>query len=204
MFYILMTGGILAVIAVVVLWYYGGFYTPKISESHQGGEVLVYKRMKGTYRKTPKTMNEVYYHLLSKFYVSTQRGGVVYYDDPREKEEGTLRADVGCIIDNMSEIDDERMASIRDSLGVRVLTVSPVVQVEAPYRGRLSVYINMLKVYPKLSRYFEHNEYEKGPLTEIYDVPNNRMIYRQHIIGYKRKVNEAGDCHTESAKEMVS
>ncbi|WP_462319185.1 hypothetical protein, partial [Marinilabilia sp.] len=51
---------------------------------------------------------------------------------------------------------------------------------EFPNKGKLSVMMGIFKVYPAISKYFKSEGLdEKGAVMEIYDVPNQTIIYRK-------------------------
>lgn len=167
---------------MILLWaYLGGFHRYVVSESLLGGEMIVYKEMKGSYRNTPNSMNEVYYSLLSGFHIPTTKGIAIYYDVPGSVSDEKLRSDIGCVIDDSTPIDNEKMSLIKTMWHVRVMPVTHAVTVRAPYRGKLSVIVNMMRVYPRIERYFSEKSYKKGPLIEIYDMNKKEIIYR-HLI----------------------
>jgi hypothetical protein len=41
----------------------------------------------------------------------------------------------------------------------------------------------MIKVYPVIEKYVTENNYQDGPIMEIYDVPNKKIIYRKFLGG---------------------
>jgi hypothetical protein len=53
--------------------------------------------------------------------------------------------------------------------------------IESQGRGKPSVIIGILKVFPALKRFLEEQGYSDGPVKEIYDVKNKRIIYRAEI-----------------------
>jgi effector-binding domain-containing protein len=47
----------------------------------------------------------------------------------------------------------------------------------------MSIMISVIKVYPALMKYVKDNGYsEIGPIMEIYDMPNNKILYRKEAI----------------------
>lgn len=181
---------VIVMVFVLFIWgYYGGFNRIDIGESVPGGEIIVYKKVTGSYKKTPTHMNEVYDSLMAGFNIQTTKGVAVYYDAPDDVAEENLRSDVGCVIDDIEAIDQQTMTKIRQLWHVEMLPVAPSVVVEVPSRGKISVVVNMFRVHSKIKRYISSQGYQKGALTEIYDMNANKIIYRQRIDG--------GGNHTE-------
>jgi hypothetical protein len=47
----------------------------------------------------------------------------------------------------------------------------------------MSIIMSVLKIYPDLIKYVKNNGYsENGPIMEIYDIPNNKILYRKEAI----------------------
>ncbi|WP_368758800.1 hypothetical protein [Klebsiella oxytoca] len=183
MMYILYIGMLIAIVLLARWVYRMVFYSVNIKESHLGGEVIIYKKTEGNYQDAFSIMNDLRYKLLTTFYIQTTKGIVIYYDEPNKLEKGKFHLDVGCIID-ISNIDDIKMAKINQTWKVKALPIMPSVNMEAPFYGRHSIIINMIKTRTKVERYMSSRGYRKGPIIETYDIYAKKMTYRQCLGEY--------------------
>lgn len=168
---------IAGIVLVSFYAYYGGFQTVSCRMEEQGGEILVYKPMKGDYAQSGKVMDEIYYALLNDFEIETFKGFGIYYDNPRKVEKSQLRSEVGCILEPQ---DSSRIEELKKHFEVRRFPEKTYVVTEFPNKGKLSVMMGIFKVYPAISKYFKSEGLdEKGAVMEIYDVPNQTIIYRK-------------------------
>ncbi|EQC0057007.1 hypothetical protein ACY0L3_002629 [Klebsiella oxytoca] len=178
MIYILYIGMLIAIVLLTRWVYRMVFYSVNIKKSYLGGEVIIYKTTEGNYQNAFSIMNDLRYKLLTTFYIQTTKGIIIYYDEPNKLEKGKLRLDVGCIID-INSIDNIKMAKINQTWTVKVLPIMPSVNMEAPFYGKHSIIINMIKSRSKIERYISSCGYRKGPTIEIYDMYAKKMTYRQ-------------------------
>ena len=167
---------VLVVLLIVVYAYYGGLRKISFSIENQGGETVVYENLTGDYSQTAKVSDKVYYSLLNEDKVATTRGIGIYYDNPKKVEKSKLRAEVGCIVEN---VDGAVLAGLSEKYQVKTLPVSTFVVAEFPFKGKLSVLFGIMKVYPALEKFNKEHGYIESPITEIYDVPNKKITYRQ-------------------------
>ena len=171
-------GAIIVLIAVFVA-YYGGFKKVECRIEEQGGETLAYKEMKGDYSKSGKLMDEIYYSLLNDHGIETYKGFGIYYDNPRETEKSQLRSDVGCIIE---EKDHSKVSQLGEHFNIKTHPKKSYIVAEFPYKGKISVFFGLMKVYPALNKFVEKNGYNKdGAVMEISDVPNKNIVYRKEM-----------------------
>jgi len=173
---------IIAVICAVILIglaYYGMFSNIMFKISKQGGETFVYEEMKGDYSQTPHLMDKIYYSLLDSEKITATKGCGIYYDDPNKVEKNKLYSEVGCIVEN---IDNAKLNELKQKYKVKVIPVEQCISTEFPYKGQLSVLVGLMKIYPAMNRFIEENQYSNtGAVTEIYDMPNNKIIYRKTL-----------------------
>jgi len=170
--------GLLLLISVGAYVYYGGFKTiaPKIQQC--GGETLIYEKMTGDYAQSGPVSDRVYQKLIDTHGITTTKGFGIYYDNPKTVEKENLRADVGCIL----ESDFEKLETLKADFEVTEYPVSEYLVAEFPYRGKSSVILGILKVYPTFEVYAKENGYESDtPVMEIWDVPNKKITYRKHL-----------------------
>jgi len=177
----------LFVIAVIVLagvamfGYYGGFHKVRFETATVGGDTLVYREMTGDYSLSGETMAEVYNVLKEDFNVQNAKKFGIYFDNPAKVAKEKLRYEAGCII---SGADTAQLSAIGAKYLVRVLPVHEAVVSEFPYKGKASVIVSIMKVYPALTRWFEQNNMMDrfGPVMEIYDAPAGKIFYRVELL----------------------
>jgi len=90
-----------------------------------------------------------------------------------------LSYDAGCILDESPEGAVEKLGT-----DFQVKTIEPreAVVTEFPFRGKLSVVLGIMRVYPALNRYITENKFpDSGPIMEIYDVPAQKIVYRKFL-----------------------
>jgi preprotein translocase subunit SecF len=167
---------ILVVLLIVVYVYYGGFSKISFRIENQGGETVVYENLTGDYSQAPKVSDRVYYSLLNDEKIATTKGIGIYYDNPKKVEKSKLRSEIGCIVEN---VDSATLTRLSEKYQVKTLPESTFVVAEFPFKGKLSVLFGIMKVYPALDKFNKEHGYIESPITEIYDVPNKKIIYRQ-------------------------
>jgi len=166
---------VLLIFAAIVYAWYGGFKTITFKEEAQGGETLVYEEMIGDYGQSPNVQNKIYYALLNDEKIETAKGFGIYFDDPKMVEKSKLRSEVGCIAEGL---DSATIAFLSEKYQVKTLPVSDCIVTEFPNKGMLSIIIGLIKVYPALEAYCKQHGVDNGPVMEIYDIPNKKIIYR--------------------------
>jgi len=182
-------------IFVGIYAYYGGFHTIEFRTEKQGGEILVYEYVVGDYSQTGEISDQVYYSLLDDFNIETFRGFGIYYDNPAEVEASQLRSDVGCILEDS---DASKVDVIRQKFKVKVLPKGTYTVAEFPYKGAMSILIGLLKFYPEMHKQYAKGNIEiNGPIMEIYDVPNKKIIYRI-LNNFEKEVVEEDYFETEN------
>lgn len=166
-------------ICVIMYTYYGGFKNLKIHIAVQGGENVVYETIIGDYRQSGVVMDKIYYSLLNDYKIETFKGYGKYFDNPKKVEKSKLRSEAGCIIESKDVIN---AVKVKESLKSKVLPEQRYIVSEFPYKGKLSVFFSIIKVYPALNKFAEKNGYNvESAITEIYDIPNKKILYRKEI-----------------------
>jgi len=166
---------VLVLLLGTVYAYYGGFRTITFTEEIQGGETLVYEDMIGDYSQSHNVQMKIYYALLNDEQIETTKGFGIYYDKPKEVETSRLRSEVGCIVEGL---DSTAIAQLSEKYLVKTLPESYCIVTNFPNKGMLSVLIGLVKVYPALEAHCRQRGSCIGPVMEIYDVPNKKIIYR--------------------------
>jgi len=178
---IFLFGGPAALVMVVVLLllYYGGFSPIRFEKVPAGGETVVYQEGRGDYRKSGELMDSIYERLIEAASIKTYRGFGIFYDNPKSIPTDRLSYDAGCILDESPEGAVEKLGT-----DFQVKTIEPreAVVTEFPFRGKLSVILGIMRVYPALNRYITENKFpDSGPIMEIYDVPAQKIVYRKFL-----------------------
>lgn len=172
--------GVILALVVGVYAYYGGFRSVKFRIENQGGEILIFKEMKGDYAKSGVVMDEIYKSLLQDYGIETYKGFGLYYDDPRKVEKENLRSEIGCILEPK---DSASMERLKEKFKVKILDTRSYIVTEFPHKGKLSVFVGLMKIYPALNKYVSANGCKsEGAVMEIYDVPHHKIIYRKEKI----------------------
>ena len=169
----------LTLILIFAYGYYGGFKKLNIQITLQGGETVVYEDILGDYRQTGIVMDKVYYTLLNDYKIETFKGYGKYIDNPKKTETSKLRSEAGCIIEKK---DLESLSGLSVNFNKKILPVEKYITTEFPYKGKISVFFSIMRVYPLLNKFAkENNMNDTGAVTEIYDIPNKRILYRKEI-----------------------
>ncbi|MDP4239191.1 MAG: hypothetical protein Q8904_06950, partial [Bacteroidota bacterium] len=108
----------------------------------------------------------------------------IYFDNPQKVEQSKLRSEVGCILENA---DTSKVFWLKARFNIKTYPVKRYITAEFPFKGRMSILIGILKIYPALTKYAKKNGYgETGPIMEIYDMPNNKILYRKEAVKIAR------------------
>jgi len=173
--------GIIAIIAsiviiagIIVLARYGLFASVKISEQTAGPYTLVYTKHIGDYKNVAPVMDSLYSDLKDNYGMEPPKGFGLYYDNPRDVDKEELRSIVGCILDDGG---DGNLVKVQERYSIGEYPESKSVVVEFPYKGSMSIMVGMMRVYPKLNKYFAENDYSQTPIMEIYDQQNAKIQY---------------------------
>ncbi len=159
--------------------YYGVFKKLTIEVKEAGGETIVFEKIKGDYRQSGKIMDKIYYSLLNDEKITTYKGFGTYYDNPKKVKTEDLRSEAGSILGN-SDLD--KVSDLKSKYNIKNLSREEYIVTEFPYRNKMSVFFSLMKVYPALSKYTKENNYDEDtPVTEIYDIPNNKIIYLKKL-----------------------
>jgi hypothetical protein len=169
----------IAALSLIAWTWYGGFSTIKFEIREAGDEVLVYETYQGEYKHTASIMDRIYEKLLKEDQIETYRGFGIYYDNPQKVEKSKLRSESGCIIENP---DAQTLLSLKEKYHIKIFPRDKYLVTEFPYKGKASVLMSLIKVYPAMNKYIkENNIMEEGFIMEIYDVPGKKIQYRKNL-----------------------
>jgi hypothetical protein len=165
---------VIVIVSLIVLARYGLFSSVSISEKNVGPYLLIYKTHIGDYNNVAPIIGEIYDDLKNNYSIEATKGFGLYYDNPREVDKAKLRSIVGCIVEGKSV---EDLKKVSNKYGVKEYPSSKSVVAEFPYRGKLSIFVGIFKVYPKLGSYIKEHKYTQTPIMELYDRPHERIEY---------------------------
>ena len=179
MYYVLIAVISLVALCILIYSYYGGFKKLEIKVSEKGGETVAYESILGDYRQSGVVMDKIYYSLLNNENIETYKGYGKYFDNPKRVEKDKLRSEAGCIIETK---DLGKIDKLESKFKIQELPVEDYITTEFPYKGKASVFVSIMKVYPALSNYAEKKGYDiDGAVIEIYDIPNKKILYRKEL-----------------------
>jgi DNA gyrase inhibitor GyrI len=168
------------VLIIIIYAYYAGFKKVVFQTSEQGGETLVYEELTGDYNQSGVVMDRIYNSLLKDEKIETFKGFGIYYDNPQEVEKSKLRSAVGCILEKR---DSAKLNELKKKYKIETCPTGKYITTEFPFKGKMSVMLGIMKVYPAMSKYIkEKGLNEKGAVMEIYDTPNKKILYRKEIV----------------------
>ncbi|MBT4484279.1 MAG: GyrI-like domain-containing protein [Candidatus Latescibacteria bacterium] len=165
---------VILIILFIILIMNGLLSSVNITEKKVGPYMLVYSMHVGDYKKVGPVMDDLYNDLKDNFALETTKGFGLYYDNPKEVDSDELRSIVGCIVEGKSA---EELSEVGKKYKIGEYPSSESVVAEFPFKGKLSIIIGVLKVYPKLSSYIKEKQYAKTPIMELYDQPNEKIEY---------------------------
>jgi len=106
--------------------------------------------------------------------IATELGFGLYFDNPRKVAKAQLRSLGGCILPADKA---EGLANRTLPFRVAQLPGGRAVVVRFPFRGRMSIMIGAMRVYPAMSRQFAQEGVPEGPIMEIYDLAAGEIRY---------------------------
>jgi effector-binding domain-containing protein len=172
-----MLGTVLGVIlgmAGYFTWYLGALRPVNLAEQEAGPYNLLYKENVGPYHKVAPLITEVETFAKSHGLICKLTFGQ-YLDDPRNVEEGRLRAHVGCLLST------EELAALKDlPADYKTETILSKKYLVAIFEG--SPAIGPMKVYPKAEDYFNAKNIKiAGPVIEIYEVHSEKAMTTKYL-----------------------
>ena len=66
---------------------------------------------------------------------------------------------------------------------IKELPEKEFITAEFPYKGKMSIVLGIMKVYPAFAKYISENRNkEDAYVMEVYDIPNKKILYRKEIV----------------------
>jgi len=163
----------------IALIYSGLFSSVEIMEGDIGPYILVYQNHTGDYAGTGDIQNRIYQSLQKDFNVSATKGFGQYFDDPKKVPVEKLRSIAGCILEPEYR---SLIPAIQKKYTIGEYGKTKSVIAEFPYRNQLSIFLGVMRVYPKLEEYITNKGYPFSPALEIYDLGRKKIIYSFPIL----------------------
>ena len=155
---VLIVFAILIIALIAFYACYGGFKKINISISKSGGEVLIYEKIRGDYRQSGVIMDKIYNSLLNEDKIETFKGFGVYYDNPQKVEKSKLRSEAGCVLEKK---DIDKLPILENKYTIRTFPKKEYITTEFPYKGKISIFFSIMKVYPALNKFAQQNGYNE-------------------------------------------
>ena len=165
---------LIIIVILLTLSYYGLFTQVTIVEEEIGDFWLLCEKHVGDYKETGQVMDRIYSKLLGEDAIAPSRGFGLYFDDPKKVEKKDLRSIAGCILDKEYE---GNIDHLKTNYQVKKYPASKSVVAVFPFRGTPSIFLGIIKAYPKLTEYLVQHNYPPVPIMEIYDTPNEKISY---------------------------
>lgn len=177
---ILIIGAVLAVGVIGIIIFLGSMGMLgqlAVEKKAMGPYIHVYESFTGPYPETGKVFDKVY-NELKAMDVDTTQGLGVYYDDPREVAKEKLRSDCGVVL---QEKDQAQLETLKETFKVQTLEQKESIVATFPIKSNLSYMMGPMKAYPALTKYAEQNKLEIIKTYELYDVPNNVILFVANV-----------------------
>jgi hypothetical protein len=165
-------GAFLLAVFIFLAWM-GAFSEIEVRESTVGPMLLVYKTQQGNYRQTRGTVKQALRYLDGLGLKSTQGFGL-FHDDPRVVPETELRSEAGAVL----EVGEEsNITQLPEAFASRIFPAQKSLTAVFPLKNFLSIYIGLMKAYPKLSKELEARGSKPGSAMEIYNSEAGTITY---------------------------
>ena len=167
--------GLLIIVGAVsaFLSYYDFFAKVEIREREMGPFYFAFDKHQGEYQKIGPVFSKLYYRLMNDN-IESKQGLGIYFDNPRVVEKINLRSIAACIVDG-SKPENRSVLERKYMTGEIPKSVCAVA--EFPYKGNLSVFLGVMRVYPKLMAWLSEKKCPDMPLLELYDQEAGKIFY---------------------------
>lgn len=135
---------------------------------------IAYNTHSGPYQLIGPVCDGVCTALSETHGITAGLGFGLYFDSPRKVAKDQLRSLGGCIIPA-----DKAEGLKNMSLPFRIASLpgGRAVVVRFPFRGRMSIMVGAMRVYPAMNRHFAQAGVPEGPFMEIYDMEAGEIRY---------------------------
>jgi hypothetical protein len=168
---------LIVVVLLVLLSYEGIWATAKIEKAKEGGYVMMGIDHKGAYYKIGDTMKKLQDEVKAAGIENPKFAGI-YYDNPDEVAEDSLRSFAAVIISNPA--DSAKLMAMKNYKVVEVEKGNALIcDMHTP--DMISTIIAVYKAYPAFSEYFASNPDEAKTIKytyELYKEGTTRFVFQ--------------------------
>jgi len=135
---------------------------------------IAYNTHSGPYQLIGPVCDGVCRELNEVLGITAKQGFGLYFDNPRRVAKDQLRSLGGCVVP------EDKAAGLAGStlpFRMALLPGGQAVVVRFPYRGRVSIMVGAMRVYPAMQKHFTAAGVPEGPVMEIYDMAANEIRY---------------------------
>ncbi len=181
----LIISGVVIFALILVSFVAGVFDSVRLSKEMAGPYNLIYREYRGPFSGIRLTLNDVYKYVRDQKKVRAEAGFGIFYDNPANTPQDSLRSIAGVITDSLIEVNDPyKSGSFRET---------EAIVGRFPIRSLLSYVMGTGKFYPSLQKFLEENNLElSGPVMEIYNSSEKRIIYIAPVGGKVSPAPEFG------------
>ena len=158
----------------IFLVYSGLFSRIAVKEIELGPFVMAYEDHTGSYSDVGKVFQRQRDSLEKEFKIKPARYAGIYLDDPQSVPKEKLRSEIGFIIDDK---DIGRLDDLKTRFKVRKLDRIKYASVLFPHRNPASIFIGVVRVYPRLGQYVKDRKYKTDYGLEIYDSARRQVTF---------------------------
>ena len=168
---------IFILVVIWFFWYYWVFNNTKIYIIESWWDYFIYKNIKWSYNKDEDT-DDIYNTLLNEDNIKTYKFAWIYY--PNWEANKNVDSEIWCVLEKK---DENKIDELKNKYKVKLFPTEKYITTDFSIRWQLSYILWRWKIYPKLNQFAKENWYlESTPVIEIYDIPNEKIIYRKVII----------------------
>lgn len=159
---------------------YGGFKKVECRVEHTGGELFVYEEIKDDYQRMSYVADSLYACLLQEKNIENTISCTIFYPDSMYTKKNAVGAEVGCIVDVSDSL---TLHKLQKTYKIKTLPLSNYVVAEFPYKGKTSLTLASMKLYPAVDTFLKDSNLQvKNILIEVYDIKNKKIIFRKEIL----------------------
>lgn len=164
-------GGVVVIVSALVFFVAGVFDRVKIFEEQRGPYNLVYKEYCGTYSSAGPRIKAVHQYLSDMKKIQNIKGGfALFYDNPIQKGDDSLRSICGVITDSLIPVELPYKSS--------VYSQSYCIVGKYPLRSYFSYMTGIYKIYSSLDKYAKKRNISiNGPVMELIDTKKRTIYY---------------------------
>jgi len=83
----------------------------------------------------------------------------------------------------LEDPDPAILEKLKGRYNIKTLPEKEYIVTEFPFRGKISIMMGIMKVYPAMNRFVSEKGFdEDGWVMEIYDIPGKKIVYRKEMV----------------------